>query len=78
VDKINWTKPAGKTQADLDAELAADEAAERIREARTVLEETDSQVLEALEKLLDGKAYIDQTILDRRKAARGILKNRRA
>jgi len=71
--KIEWTKPAGKTQADLDAELAADQVAEDRRRALELLEGTDYQVIKAIESFLDGQGLLDRALVDSRKAARESL-----
>jgi len=71
---IEWIKPTGKTQADIDNESTENAKNEEKELAKKQLADTDPCVLEAVENYLASIGKIDQKIVDERKAARNTLK----
>jgi len=72
--EIDWTKPIGKTQVDLDAEQAAAEQERRLAEARAYLEQTDYLVVKAAEEYLSEKGLLDMKAVAQREDARRVIR----
>lgn len=72
---LEYIKPTGKTQADIDAEKAAKLEAQEKREAEEVLRDTQDAVLAAVEDWLESQGLIDAALLGKRREARSTLQS---
>lgn len=72
---LEYIKPAGKTQADIDAEKAAKIEAQERREAEAALRDTQDAVLAAVEDWLESQGLIDAALLGKRREARSTLQS---
>jgi hypothetical protein len=70
---VEWIKPSGKTQAELDAEATALARERDVAEAHAYLKDTDHQIIKAAEALLSERGAIDRALLDERQAARDTI-----
>ena len=67
---IEWIKPKGKTQPELDAEKTAAEREKLSEAARIYLRDTDYQIIKAAEAFLNEQGLIDSKIASARTDAR--------
>jgi hypothetical protein len=67
---MDWIKPIGRTQTDIDAARQIEAVETEKAEARAYLQATDHEILKAVEKYLLSIKAIDTTLISNRAAAR--------
>ena len=72
---IEYFKPKGKTQKELDADAAEVQKTKDIDSALTYLRETDYQIVRKAEEFLLAQGVIDTEFIKDREAARVVISN---
>lgn len=71
---IEWIKPTGKTQKDIDSDTVVAETERSVQEAQKFLNETDYRVIKAIETLLAERGMVSEETLQQREDARGTIR----